>query len=74
RYARLAATHVAQRCAEIGHGAFQLGGGASARNGSPEGAALRDLETLLTHRMVSDRVLPAAARAILGLGDVAPEL
>lgn len=71
---RLAATHVARRCAELTRAAFHLGGGASARAQSPLAAALRDMETLLTHRMVSERVLPAAARAVLGLGPLAPEL
>lgn len=71
---RLAATQVARRCAEITRAAFQLGGGASARATSPLSGALRDLETLLTHRMVSERVLPAAARAVLGLGTLSPEL
>lgn len=71
---RLAARHVAQRCAEVGRGAFHLGGGASARGANPAAAALRDLETVLTHRMVSERILPAAARALLGIGEVAPEL
>ncbi len=71
---RLAASHVAQQCAEVGRAAFHLGGGASVRAGSPIGAALRDLETLLTHRMVTDRVLPTTARAMLGLGAVPPDL
>lgn len=71
---RLAATHVARRCAELTRAAFQLGGGASARASSPLAAALRDIETLLTHRMVSERVLPAAARAVLGIGALSPEL
>jgi len=66
---RLAATSVAERCAEVTRGAFRLGGGASMRSESPLGRALRDVETLLTHRMVSNRVLPAAARALLGIGE-----
>ena len=49
-------------------GAFHLGGGASMHTNSPLNAALRDIETLLTHKMVVDRVLPAAARALLGIG------
>ena len=71
---RLASRFVAQTCAEVARGAFHLGGGASARTGSPLGEALRDAETLLTHRMVAERVLPAAARAVLGLGAAPPDL
>lgn len=71
---RIAATYVATRCAEVVRGAFHMGGGASARAGSVLGAALRDIETLLTHRMVIDRVLPAATRAIMGIGTPPPDL
>ena len=71
---RLAASHVAHRCAEIVRAAFHLGGGASARTGSPLGSALRDVETLLTHRMVADRILPTAARALLGVGAIPLDL
>jgi indole-3-acetate monooxygenase len=71
---RLAACHVAATCAEITRGAFHLGGGASVRTSSPLGAALRDLETVLTHRMVAEKVMPAAARAVLGIGTVPPDL
>ncbi len=71
---RLAASHVAARCTEVVRGAFHTAGGAGVRTGHPLGAALRDAETLLTHRMVSDRVLPAAARAVLGLGTPPPDL
>ena len=71
---RLAASATAHRCAEVVRGAFHLGGGAAARTGHPLGNALRDIETVLTHRMVVDRVLPAAARAILGLGAIPPDL
>ena len=71
---RLAASHVAHRCADVVRMMFHVGGGASARTGSPLGAALRDIETLLTHKMVTDRVLPATARALLGLGAVPPDL
>jgi indole-3-acetate monooxygenase len=71
---RLAASFVAQQCAEVTRTAFHLGGGASVRAGSPLGAALRDVETMLTHRMVVDRIAPAAARALLGLGAVPPDL
>jgi alkylation response protein AidB-like acyl-CoA dehydrogenase len=71
---RLAASHVAARCADVVRGAFHLVGGAAIRAGHPVGAALRDVETLLTHKMVVDRVLPAAARAILGIGTPPPDL
>ncbi|MEO8698461.1 MAG: acyl-CoA dehydrogenase family protein [Kofleriaceae bacterium] len=71
---RLAACHVAERCAAVVRAAFHLAGGASARTGHPLNRALRDIETLLTHKMVSDRVQPAAARALLGLGDSPPDL
>lgn len=71
---RLAAWYVAQQCEASARAAFHLGGGASARSDSPVGAALRDLETLLTHRMVIDRVAPAAARAVLGLAGAPPDL
>jgi alkylation response protein AidB-like acyl-CoA dehydrogenase len=71
---RLAASHVAHRCADVVRGAFHLGGGASMRAASPLNAALRDIETLLTHKMVVDRVLPAAARALLGIGTPPPDL
>jgi dehydrogenase/reductase SDR family member 1 len=71
---RLASSYVAQQCAEVTRVAFHLGGGASARAGSPLGSALRDVETMLTHRMVVERVVPAAARAVLGLGTPPPDL
>jgi alkylation response protein AidB-like acyl-CoA dehydrogenase len=71
---RLAASFVAEQCAEVVRAAFHLGGGASIRAGSPLGAALRDVETMLTHRMVADRVRPAAARALLGVGPVPADL
>lgn len=71
---RLAASFVAQRCADVVRGAFGLGGGASARAGSVAGNAVRDIETLLTHRMVAERVTPAATRAALGVGAVPPDL
>jgi alkylation response protein AidB-like acyl-CoA dehydrogenase len=71
---RLAAATVAATSASITRAAFHLGGGASIRAGSPLGRALRDAETILTHRMVADRVLPAAARAILGIGLAPPDL
>lgn len=71
---RLAACHVATTCAQVGRGAFHLGGGASVRTGSPLGSALRDLETVLTHRMVAAKVVPAATRALHGVGNVPPDL
>lgn len=71
---RLAATYVSARCADVVRGAFHLGGGASARRDSPLGAALRDIETLLTHRMVIDKVVPAAVRAVVGIGAPPPDL
>lgn len=71
---RLAATHVSQQCAEVTRAALHLTGGTAIRAGHPIGAALRDIETLCTHKMVTDRGLPAFSRAILGLGPVAPEL
>jgi indole-3-acetate monooxygenase len=71
---RLAASFVSQQCAEVARGAFHLCGSAAARTDHPIGNALRDLETLLTHKMVTDRALPAAARVMLGLGKVPPDL
>lgn len=71
---RLAAGHVAARCAEVVGGAFQLAGGAAARRESVLAAAMRDIETLCTHRMVQDRVRPATARALLGLGNLPADL
>lgn len=71
---RLAATHAAAECAAIVRAAFHQAGGAAVRAGHPLHRALRDVETLLTHRMVGDRVLPAAARAVLGLGALPPDL
>ena len=66
---RLAAVHVAHECADVVRELFRLGGGAAIRAGHPLNAALRDIETVLTHRMVAERVLPTAARALLGLGN-----
>ena len=48
--------------------------GAAIRTGHPLQRALRDVETMVTHRMVGERVLPAAARAVLGLGALPPDL
>lgn len=71
---RLAAAHVAGACAEVTRAAFHAAGGAAMRRGHPLERALRDIETLGTHRMIDDRVLPAAARALLGIGAIGPEL
>lgn len=71
---RLAASHATHRAAEVVRRAFHLGGGTSVRAGSPLNDALRDVETMLTHRMVTERVWPAAARAVLGLGSAPPDL
>ncbi len=71
---RLAASFATHRAAAVVRQAFHLGGGNSVRAGSPLGEALRDIETMLTHRMVADRMWPAAARAVLGLGVAAPDL
>lgn len=70
---RLASSFVSQQCAEITRAAFHLIGGAAARSDHPVCAALRDIEMLCTHRMVIERSLPTAARAILGLGQVPPD-
>jgi alkylation response protein AidB-like acyl-CoA dehydrogenase len=71
---RLAATYVSQQCAEITRTALHLTGGTAIRSDHPIGAALRDIETLCTHKRVTDRGLPTFSRAILGLGPVTPEL
>ena len=71
---RLATAHVAAEVVAIVRAAFHQAGGAAIRTGHPLHRALRDAETLLTHRMVGDRVLPAAARAVLGVGAVPPDL
>lgn len=70
---RLASSHVAHEAAEVVRMAFHLVGGAAVRAGHPLQLALRDAETMLTHRMVADRVVPAAGRAILG-GGAPPDL
>jgi alkylation response protein AidB-like acyl-CoA dehydrogenase len=71
---RLAAAHVAAACVEVARDAFHLGGGAAVRAGHPLQRALRDAEMVLTHRMVAEKVVPAATRAVLGLGPVPPDL
>lgn len=63
---RATAAHTAATCAELGRAAFHLVGGAAIGRSSPLARAVADLEVLLTHRMVADRVLPTAARALLG--------
>lgn len=71
---RLAASFVAHECAAVIRAAFHSAGGAGIRDGHLLQSALRDIETLLTHRMVGDRVHAAAARAMLGIGAPAPDL
>ncbi len=71
---RLAAVHAAHECADVVRELFRIAGGAAIRAGHPLDAALRDVETLLTHRMVVDRVVPTAARAMLGLGQPPADL
>lgn len=71
---RLAASHAVSACVGVVRDCYHLGGGAAVRAGNPLQNALRDIETLSTHRMVVDKVLPATARALLGLGAVAPDL
>jgi alkylation response protein AidB-like acyl-CoA dehydrogenase len=71
---RLAASFVAHECAAVVRAAFHAAGGAGIRDGHLLQSALRDIETLLTHRMVGDRVHAAAVRAMLGIGAPAPDL
>ncbi len=71
---RLAAAHVTARCAEVVRGCFHVDGAAALRGRHPLQLALRDVEVVLTHKMVVDRVLPAAGRALLGLGTPPPDL
>ncbi|MEO6775766.1 MAG: acyl-CoA dehydrogenase family protein [Kofleriaceae bacterium] len=71
---RLAASSVTERCVEVARGCFHLDGAAALRDRHPLQLALRDLEVVKTHKMVVDRVLPAAARALLGLGTPPPDL
>ena len=71
---RLAASHVTEQCVEVARGCFHLDGAAAVRANHPLQLALRDLEVVMTHKMVADRVLPAAARALLGIGAVPPDL
>ncbi len=71
---RLAACHAAEQSAAVARAAFHLAGGAAVRAGHPLERCLRDAEMVLTHRMVADRVIPAATRAVIGVGVVPPEL
>jgi alkylation response protein AidB-like acyl-CoA dehydrogenase len=71
---RLAASHVTHRCAEVVRACFHIDGGAAVRAHHPLQLALRDIEMVMTHKMVVDRVLPAAGRALLGLGKPPPDL
>ena len=71
---RLAAAHVTEQCVEVARGCFHLNGAAAVRANHPLQLALRDLEVVRTHKMVVDRVLPTAARALLGIGKVPPDL
>ncbi|HET9988825.1 MAG TPA: acyl-CoA dehydrogenase family protein [Kofleriaceae bacterium] len=71
---RLAASSVTERCAEVVRGCFHLDGAAALRGRHPLQLALRDIEVVMTHKMVVDRVLPAAGRALLGLGTPPPDL
>jgi indole-3-acetate monooxygenase len=71
---RLAAAHVTRASVAITRAAFHAAGGAAIRVGHPLHRILRDAEVVLTHRMIDDRVVPSATRALLGLGPVAPDL
>ena len=71
---RLAASFAATEAAEAVRALFRLAGGGAIRAHHPLQLALRDVETALSHRMVADRVVPTAARAILGLGPTPPDL
>lgn len=71
---RIAASHVTERCAEVVRGCFRIDGAAALRDRHPLQLALRDIEVVLTHKMVVDRVLPAATRALLELGPTPPDL
>lgn len=71
---RIAASHVTARCADVVRGAFRIDGAAALRDRHPLQLALRDIEVVLTHKMVVDRVLPAATRALLSLSPPPPDL
>lgn len=71
---RLAALHAAREAAALVATLFTLGGGGAVPRRSPLARALADVQVMRTHRMVSDRIGPAAARAALGVGPVPPEL
>ncbi|MFT3694950.1 MAG: hypothetical protein QM831_17500 [Kofleriaceae bacterium] len=70
---RLAAHRATQSSLEVARGCFHLDGAAAVRAGHPLQLALRDLEVVMTHKMVVEKVLPSAARALLG-GPAAPDL
>ena len=71
---RLAASHVTRGCAELVRACFHIDGAAAVRAHHPLQLALRDIEMVMTHKMVVDRVLPAAGRALLGIGKPPPDL
>ena len=71
---RLAASHVTEACAEVVRACFHIDGAAAVRANHPLQLALRDIEMVMTHKMVIDRVLPAAGRALLGIGKPPPDL
>ena len=71
---RLAASHVTETCAEVVRGCFHINGSAAVRANHPLQLALRDIEMVMTHKMVIDRVLPTAGRALLGIGKPPPDL
>lgn len=71
---RVAASHVTETCAEVVRGCFHVDGAAAVRANHPLQRALRDIEMVMTHKMVIDRVLPAAGRALLGIGKPPPDL
>lgn len=70
---RLAASRATSSSLEVARGCFHLDGAAAVRANHPLQLALRDLEVVMTHKMVVERILPAAARALLG-GPAAPDL
>lgn len=71
---RLAASHVTGKCAEVVRGCFHIDGAAAVRAHHPLQLALCDIEMVMTHKMVIDRVLPTAGRALLGIGTPPPDL
>lgn len=71
---RSVASHAAREAAAIVRAAFHTVGGGAVGRRSPLARALADVEVMLTHRMVSDRVAPATGRALLGIGALPPDL